>query len=348
MKKTVLALSLLGLVACDQAPTENKVEKPNAVAENQVVNIYSFRQDFLIEPILNEFTKQTGIETKVVFAKKGLIEKLKKEGKYTEADMVLTSNFSALLQLEEDGLVQPINSDVISQNVPAQYRDDEGNWVALTKRVRNVYSSRERLGKLDTLRYEDLVKPEFAGKICTRSGKHPYNLGLVASMIAHHGEAETRQWLEGIKANLARKPQGNDRAQVKAIKEGLCDISLGNSYYLGKMMKDPKQVPWAESVYINFPNQQDRGAHVNVSGAVLTKHGKNTDNALKLIEFMTDNKAQSMYASVNYEYPVKPGVEVSELVASWGEFKEDTLPLTKISEYRPLALKLIDEVKFDL
>ena len=348
MKKTVLALSLLGLVACDQAPTENKVEKPNAVAENQVVNIYSFRQDFLIEPILNEFTKQTGIETKVVFAKKGLIEKLKKEGKYTEADMVLTSNFSALLQLEEDGLVQPINSDVISQNVPAQYRDDEGNWVALTKRVRNVYSSRERLGKLDTLRYEDLVKPEFAGKICTRSGKHPYNLGLVASMIAHHGEAETRQWLEGIKANLARKPQGNDRAQVKAIKEGLCDISLGNSYYLGKMMKDPKQVPWAESVYINFPNQQDRGAHVNVSGAVLTKHGKNTDNALKLIEFMTDNKAQSMYASVNYEYPVKPGVEVSELVASWGKFKEDTLPLTKISEYRPLALKLIDEVKFDL
>jgi iron(III) transport system substrate-binding protein len=204
------------------------------------------------------------------------------------------------------------------------------------------------VGKLDSLTYEDLANPEYKGKVCMRSGKHPYNLGLVASMIAHHGEAEAREWLKGLKANLARKPQGNDRAQVKAVKEGLCDIALGNSYYFGKMLNDPKQVPWAESVYINFPNQTNRGSHINVSGAVLTKHGKNTANALKLIEFMTDNKAQNMYASVNMEYPVKPDVEVSELVASWGKFKEDALPLTKVSEYRPLALKLIDEVKFDL
>ncbi|MFY8351963.1 Fe(3+) ABC transporter substrate-binding protein [Pseudoalteromonas sp. SSM20] len=333
MKK---AIALLALLAAGE------------VAAKDVVNIYSYRQGFLIEPILQEFTKQTGIETKVVFAKKGLIEKLKKEGKYTKADMVLTSNFSALLQLEDEGLVQPIESNVVEKNVPAQFRDDEGSWVALTKRVRNVYSSKDRVGKLDSLTYEDLAKPEYKGKICMRSGKHPYNLGLVASMIAHHGEAEAREWLKGLKANLARKPQGNDRAQVKAVKEGLCDIALGNSYYFGKMLNDPKQVPWAESVYINFPNQTNRGSHINVSGAVLTKHGKNTANALKLIEFMTDNKAQNMYASVNMEYPVKPDVEVSELVASWGKFKEDALPLTKVSEYRPLALKLIDEVKFDL
>ena len=333
MKK---AIALLALLAAGE------------VAAKDVVNIYSYRQGFLIEPILQEFTKETGIETKVVFAKKGLIEKLKKEGKYTKADMVLTSNFSALLQLEDEGLVQPINSDVIKKNVPAQFRDDEGSWVALTKRVRNVYSSKERVGKLDALTYEDLAKPEYKGKICMRSGKHPYNLGLVASMIAHHGETEAREWLKGLKANLARKPQGNDRAQVKAVKEGLCDIALGNSYYFGKMLNDPKQVPWAESVYINFPNQTNRGSHINVSGAVLTKHGKNTANALKLIEFMTDNKAQNMYASVNMEYPVKPDVEDSELVASWGKFKEDALPLAKVSEYRPLALKLIDEVKFDL
>ncbi|WP_372769094.1 Fe(3+) ABC transporter substrate-binding protein [Pseudoalteromonas sp.] len=333
MKK---AIALLALLAAGE------------VAAKDVVNIYSYRQGFLIEPILQEFTKETGIETKVVFAKKGLIEKLKKEGKYTKADMVLTSNFSALLQLEDEGLVQPITSEVVEKNVPAQFRDDEGSWVALTKRVRNVYSSKDRVGKLDSLTYEDLAKPEYKGKICMRSGKHPYNLGLVASMIAHHGEAEAREWLKGLKANLARKPQGNDRAQVKAVKEGLCDIALGNSYYFGKMLNDPKQVPWAESVYINFPNQTNRGSHINVSGAVLTKHGKNTANALKLIEFMTDNKAQNMYASVNMEYPVKPDVEVSELVASWGKFKEDALPLTKVSEYRPLALKLIDEVKFDL
>jgi iron(III) transport system substrate-binding protein len=333
MKK---AIALLALLAAGE------------VAAKDVVNIYSYRQGFLIEPILQEFTKETGIETKVVFAKKGLIEKLKKEGKYTKADMVLTSNFSALLQLEDEGLVQPISSELVEKNVPAQYRDDKGNWVALTKRVRNVYSSKERVGKLDSLTYEDLANPEYKGKVCMRSGKHPYNLGLVASMIAHHGEAEAREWLKGLKANLARKPQGNDRAQVKAVKEGLCDIALGNSYYFGKMLSDPKQVPWAESVYINFPNQTNRGSHINVSGAVLTKHGKNTANALKLIEFMTDNKAQNMYASVNMEYPVKPDVEVSELVASWGKFKEDALPLTKVSEYRPLALKLIDEVKFDL
>ncbi|RZQ53478.1 iron ABC transporter substrate-binding protein [Pseudoalteromonas phenolica] len=312
------------------------------------INIYSFRQPFLIQPILDDFTKQTGIKTNVVFAKKGLIERVKREGKHSRADVVLTSNFSALMQLESMDLTQPIKSDVVTKNVPASFRDPEGQWVALTKRVRNVYSSKERLGKLDTLTYEELADVKYKGKICTRSGKHPYNLGLVASMVAHHGEAETKSWLEGVKANLARKPQGNDRAQVKAVKEGLCDLALGNSYYFGKMLQDEKQKPWADSVYINFPNQTNRGAHLNVSGVVLTKYSKNKENALKLIEFMTDNKAQNMYASMNMEYPVKPGVALSELVASWGEFKEDNLPLSEISKYRPLALKLIDEVKFDL
>ncbi|MEQ3512956.1 Fe(3+) ABC transporter substrate-binding protein [Pseudoalteromonas sp. BZB3] len=312
------------------------------------INIYSFRQPFLIQPILDDFTKQTGIKTNVVFAKKGLIERVKREGKHSRADVVLTSNFSALMQLESMELTQPIKSDVVTKNVPASFRDPEGQWVALTKRVRNVYSSKERLGKLDALTYEELADVKYKGKICTRSGKHPYNLGLVASMVAHHGEAETKSWLEGVKANLARKPQGNDRAQVKAVKEGLCDLALGNSYYFGKMLQDEKQKPWADSVYINFPNQTNRGAHLNVSGVVLTKYSKNKENALKLIEFMTDNKAQNMYASMNMEYPVKPGVALSELVASWGEFKEDNLPLSEISKYRPLALKLIDEVKFDL
>ncbi len=312
------------------------------------INIYSFRQPFLIQPILDDFTKHTGIKTNVVFAKKGLIERVKREGKHSRADMVLTSNFSALMQLESMDLTQPIKSDVVTKNVPASFRDPEGQWVALTKRVRNVYSSKERLGKLDALTYEELADVKYKGKICTRSGKHPYNLGLVASMLAHHGESETKSWLEGVKANLARKPQGNDRAQVKAVKEGLCDLALGNSYYFGKMLQDEKQKPWADSVYINFPNQTNRGAHLNVSGVVLTKYSKNKENALKLIEFMTDNKAQNMYASMNMEYPVKPGVALSELVASWGEFKEDNLPLSEISKYRPLALKLIDEVKFDL
>lgn len=319
----------------------------SAVAADEV-NIYSYRQPFLIQPILDDFTKQTGIKTNVVFAKKGLIERVKREGKHGRADLVLTSNFSAMIQLEELGLTTPIESEAVDKNIPASFRDPDGHWVALTKRVRNVYSSKDRSGKLTNLSYEELADPKYKGKICTRSGKHPYNLGLVASMIAHHGEAETKTWLQGVKANLARKPQGNDRAQVKAVKEGLCDLALGNSYYFGKMLEDSKQKAWADAVYINFPNQTDRGSHLNVSGVVMTKYSKNKENALKLIEFMTDNKAQNMYASMNMEYPVKPGVELSKLVASWGTFKEDSLPLSEISKYRPMALKLIDEVKFDL
>ncbi|MBC7009000.1 MULTISPECIES: Fe(3+) ABC transporter substrate-binding protein [Pseudoalteromonas] len=334
MKKTALVL----LSALLSAPT----------FAADVVNIYSFRQPFLIQPILDDFTKQTGIKTNVVFAKKGLIERVKREGKHSKADLVLTSNFSALIQLEDLGLTQSINSDVVNANVPSTFRDSDGQWIALTKRVRNVYSAKERVGALGELTYEDLADPKYKGKICTRSGKHPYNLGLVASMVAHHGEAKTKQWLEGVKANLARKPQGNDRAQVKAVKEGLCDLALGNSYYFGKMMQDEQQKSWAEAVYINFPNQTNRGSHINVSGVVMTRYAKNPENALKLVEYMTDNKAQNMYASVNMEYPVKQGVALSEMVASWGEFKEDSLPLDEISKYRPVALKLIDEVKFDL
>lgn len=260
MKKTALVL----LSALLSAPT----------FAADVVNIYSFRQPFLIQPILDDFTKQTGIKTNVVFAKKGLIERVKREGKHSKADLVLTSNFSALIQLEDLGLTQSINSDVVNANVPSTFRDADGQWIALTKRVRNVYSAKERVGALGELTYEDLADPKYKGKICTRSGKHPYNLGLVASMVAHHGEAKTKQWLEGVKANLARKPQGNDRAQVKAVKEGLCDLALGNSYYFGKMMQDEQQKSWAEAVYINFPNQTNRGSHINVSGVVMTRYAK--------------------------------------------------------------------------
>ncbi|WP_111978513.1 extracellular solute-binding protein [Algibacillus agarilyticus] len=316
-------------------------------SQAEEVKIYSYRQAFLIEPILTAFTEETGIKTQVVFAKKGLIERLKREGKFSPADIVLTSNLDALLQLQNNDLTQPINSKVVANNIPAQYRDEKGHWIALTKRTRNIYSAK-RLGDLSAINYEDLVDAKYKGKICTRSGKHPYNLGLVASMIAHHGEAQTQKWLEGVKNNLARKPQGNDRAQVKAIMEGLCDVSFGNSYYYGKMLMDEAQKPWADAVNINFPNQKNRGTHVNVSGVVLTKHTKNKAEALQLIEFLTSEKAQNIYASVNMEYPVKLNVKLSALVASWGTFKEDDIAIDKISRYRSQALKLMDQVKFDL
>ncbi len=320
---------------------------PSMAAEE--VNVYSYRQPFLVEPMFKEFTNETGIKVNVKFADKGLAEKIKQEGEYSPADVVLTTDISRLVELADKEVVQSVNSDTINSNIPAQYRDDEGEWFALTLRTRNVYSSRDRVGKLGAeFDYADLANAEYKGKICTRSGKHPYNVSLVASMIAHHGEAGTKAWLEGVKVNLARKPQGNDRAQVKAIKEGLCDVSLGNSYYLGKMVNDAEQKAWADSVYINFPGQQAKGTHVNVSGMAMAKFSPNRDNALKLMEFLTEDKAQQMYAEVNYEYPVKEGVQRSELVASWGDFDADKLALEKVADNHAAAVRLLDEVKFDL
>ncbi|MGR5176849.1 Fe(3+) ABC transporter substrate-binding protein [Vibrio parahaemolyticus] len=332
-------LTLSAIVASFAAP----------VMAAEEVNVYSYRQPFLVEPMFNEFTKETGIKVNVKFAKKGLAEKLQQEGEYSPADVVLTSDFARLVELSDKEVVQPVSSKVIESNIPAQFRDKESEWVALTMRTRAVYSSRDRVGKLgNDFDYSDLANEEFKGKICTRSGKHPYNVSLVSSMIAHHGEAATKEWLEGVKANLARKPQGNDRAQVKAIKEGLCDVSLGNSYYLGKMVNDKEQKAWADAVYINFPNQNTTGTHVNVSGMAMAKYSPNKENALKLMEFLTGDKAQQMYAEVNYEYPVKEGVKRSELVASWGDFKADTVSLDDIAANHSAAIKLLDEVKFDL
>ena len=209
--KKLLALSA---IACS-------VLAPSVMAAEEV-NVYSYRQPFLIEPMFKEFTQETGIKVNVKFAKEGIAEKLAQEGEYSPADVILTSEFSRLFELSDKGLTQPVNSRVIDENIPAQYRDSSEEWFALTVRTRSVYSSRDRVGKLgDDFDYLDLAKPEYKGKICTRSGKHPYNIALVAAMIANHGEAQTKTWLEGLKANLARKPQGNDRDQVRAIKEGL-------------------------------------------------------------------------------------------------------------------------------
>ncbi|PSS67690.1 iron ABC transporter substrate-binding protein [Shewanella algae] len=317
------------------------------VAAAGEVTVYSYRQEFLVKPILDDFSQATGVKVNFVFAKDGIADRLAREGRLSPADLVLTSDFSRLQELVDKQLVKQVESDTLKQNIPAQYRDPEGNWYALTMRVRNLYSSKERLGPL-AINYEDLADARYKGKVCMRSGKHPYNIALVASMIAHHGEADAKSWLQGLKSNLARKPQGNDRAQVQAVKEGLCDIAIGNSYYYGKMLQDPKQRPWAEAAVINFPNQENRGAHINVSGMALAKHAPNSADALKLMEYLSSDAAQQSYAEVNMEYPVKVDVPVSELVASWGDFKADDLPVYKLAEHHQAALRLLDEVKFDL
>ena len=311
------------------------------------LTVYSYRQAFLVEPILTRFTEETGIGVNLVFSKDGIAERLVREGRLAPADLVLTSDFSRLVELVDKDLTSPVKNPLLESNIPAQYRDPDGQWYALTMRVRNLYTAKDRLGQ-QQLTYEELADPKYKGKICTRSGKHPYNIALVASMIAHHGEAEAKTWLQGVKTNLARKPQGNDRGQIAAVKEGVCEIAIGNSYYYGNMLQDPEQKAIAEAVTLNFPNQADRGAHVNVSGMVLTRHAPNKANAIKLMEFLSADVAQKAYADVNMEYPVKADVAPSSLVASWGKFKSDQLPIFKLAEYHQAAVKLLDEVQFDL
>ncbi len=310
------------------------------------VNVYSYRQPFLVKPLFDKFTEETNIKVNVVFAKKGMAERLAREGEYSPADILLTTDISRLIELHERNLLQANNSTVLTKAIPSQYRSTDNTWFALTTRVRNIYSAK-RLGAIN-INYEDLADEKYQGRICTRSGKHAYNVALVASMIAEHGEAETLTWLEKFKANLARKPQGNDRGQVQAIHQNLCDVSLGNSYYFGKMLADEKQKVWADAVNINFPNQANRGAHVNISGIGLAKYSPNTNNAKALMEFLVSKPAQQLYAQTNMEYPVRTDVTASALVSSWGDFKADKVSLEVIAKNRQLALKLIDKARFDL
>ena len=198
--------------------------------------------------------------------------------------------------------------------------------------------------------YEDLADPKMKGRVCTRSGKHLYNVSLLASIIAAKGQEAATAWAKVLKANLARRPQGNDRAQVKAVFEGKCDVALGNTYYMGMMAtneKQPEQQKWAAAVRIIFPNQDGRGAHVNISGAAVTKSAENKENALKLIEFLSGDFAQKMYADQNFEYPVKSGVALHPMVASWGKFKADKTFIAKLAEQRSLATRIMDVVAFN-
>ena len=239
---------------------------------------------------------------------------------------------------------------VLNKNIPMQYRHPDGLWFGLTLRARVVYAHKIRVKEGEVITYDDLTKSRFKGKFCTRSGKHAYNLSLLAAVIEEKGEKAAEAWARGLKSNLARKPKGNDRAQVKAIKEGLCDVSLGNTYYMGKMAtnkKNPEQKEWASAVQLLFPKLGGNGTHVNISGAAMTRYGKNKANAKKLLEFLSDDAAQKMYAEQNFEYPVKSGVARSPMVESWGSFFPSDVNLETIAKHRSTATKIMDRVNFD-
>lgn len=311
------------------------------------VNVYSSRQPYLVEPLFNAFTAETGIKVNVSFLKKGMVEKLTAEGKRSPADLVMTTDISRLNGVVEAGVTQAVQSDTLSANIPAEYRDPDGQWFGLTSRARIVYASKDRVKDGEVTTYEDLADPKWKGRICIRSGTNAYNLALTSAVIAHHGEAGAKTWLEGVKANLARKPSGNDRAQIKAIFAGVCDISIGNTYYMKKMLEEPEQVAWANAVNIVFPKFEDGGTHVNLSGVALTKAAPNKDNAIKLMEWLSSGTAQEIYAETNGEYPLLAGTNPSELVASWGTLVADTKPLIEIAKLRPTSLKLTEQVNFD-
>ena len=311
------------------------------------VNVYSYRQPFLIKPMFDAFTRETGIRVNVVFARQGLVERLEQEGRNSPADLIFTVDIGRLNDAVEAGVTRAVENDTLNTNIPAQYRDPDGHWFGLTTRARIIAAAKDRVEEGPITSYEGLADPQWEGRICTRSGKHVYNIALIASMIAHHGQEQAEQWLTGVKNNLARKPQGGDRDQVKAVSEGECDIALLNSYYMGAMLADEEQSQWADAVRIVFPNQDDRGTHVNISGMALTVGAPNRDNAVRLMEFLSGDLAQQMYAEQNNEYPVNPDVPWSGLLKSWGEFKADELPLATIAENRSEAIRMVDRVGYD-
>ena len=312
------------------------------------VNIYSYREPGLIQPLMEAFAKQTGIKVNVVYAKDGLIERMAAEGVNSPADVLLTVDIGRLTDAKDKGITQPIKSEQVDEEIPAAYRDPDGAWVGLSQRARVVYASKDRV-KQDTITYAELADPKWKGKICMRSGQHTYNVGLLASIIAHEGEEKAMKWAEGVKNNLARKPAGGDRDQVKAIYAGECDIAVGNTYYMAAMetSNKPEQREWANSVRLLFPDANDRGTHVNISGAVLAKHAPHKDAAMKLIDFLASHEGQKIYAEQVNEYPLDVDVPISDRVNAWGTLNPDKLPLADVANNRKKASEIMDKVGFD-
>ncbi|MBB5326193.1 iron(III) transport system substrate-binding protein [Anoxybacillus tepidamans] len=326
----------------DRSKGEAKKEKNGGV-----VNVYTSRAYETDQELYKLFEKQTGIKVNVVEGKGDeLMERLKIEGEATEADVFITADAGNLYVAKESGLLQPIESETIFNNIPDKYRDDENYWFGITKRARVIVYAKDRVNPSDLSTYEALTDDKWKGKIVVRSSENMYNISLLSSFIEVMGEEKATEWAQGIVNNMARDPQGNDRDQAKAVVAGEADLAIMNTYYIGLMLNsnDPEEVKVGKSVGIFFPNQETTGTHINVSAAAVTKYAKNVENAIKFIEFLTSEQAQGKFAAVNYEYPVNPNVEPSELLKSWGEFKEQDIDLTVLGKNQQQAIRIFNQV----
>ncbi|AFL69653.1 Fe(3+) ABC transporter substrate-binding protein [Sulfurospirillum barnesii] len=307
------------------------------------VNVYSHRHYDSDKALFKAFEEKSGVKVNVITAKaEELVTKLKIEGANSPADVLITSDVGNLYEAKEEGLLQKVDSKILHVNIPEHLRDGENEWFALTKRARIFVYNPEKLSEKELGSYLDLSDPKFKAKLLTRSSSNSYNKSLLASIIANHGEAKALEFAKGLVANFAREPKGNDRDQIKAVASGEGDLAIVNTYYLGIMLnsKDPKDVEIAKSVKLFFPAQKAEGTHINISGAGVTKYAKNKENAMKLIEFLSSVEAQTLFAEANHEYPVNPAVKASGTVATFGVFKEDTLPLGDVGKYTKKAVEI--------
>lgn len=315
--------------------------------EEKVVNIYTDRHYDTDQALYDRFTEETGITVNVVKAKSDeLLERLNTEGEDTEADLLVTSDVGRLFRAGEMGIIKPFESETVETNVPSHLRAEDNLWTALTVRARVITYALDRVDPSTLSTYEALTEPEWAGRVVVRSSSNIYNQSLLASFIAINGEETAKEWAAGLVANMARTPEGNDRDQMKAVVAGEGDVAIVNTYYVGKLLNssDAYEVEVGEQIGVFFPNQDTNGTHINISGAALTEHGKNSAAATELIEFLTSEAAQSDYANANYEYPVNEAVEPSELLRSFGEFKIQDVDLSLLGAYNDEAVKIFNEV----
>jgi iron(III) transport system substrate-binding protein len=308
----------------------------------QVV-VYSARIEQLIKPMFDAFTKESGITVKFVTDKEGaLLARLKAEGKNTPADMLITVDAGNLWEAAREGLLQPVESQVLESNIPAHLRDPENQWFGLSVRARTIIYNTQRVKPGDLSTYEALADPKWKGRLCLRTSKKVYNQSLVAMMIAELGEAKTEQIIKGWVANLATDPLSDETKAMEFVAAGKCDVTLANTYYYGRLMEKKPSLPLA----IFWPNQEGSGVHVNISGAGVTRHAKSAPAAIKLLEFLSSEKAQNLFADVNLEYPVNPKVPVDPVVAAWGSFKQNPINVKKAGELQAEAVKLMDRAGY--